>query len=1819
MPEKDAPAAETSPKDGGASCIEGGCPCSENGQCESGYCLDDAGTGACAFKCAGGCPSGTSCKTVAAGADTVEVCMPKFPRICDPCQKDSDCQGGAAGTAALCVDYGDGQNSPGKFCGGACDDKSPCPVGYACAQVKNSAGALVKQCKREDLTCACSPRAVKLGLATSCSSSNAFGTCSGQRFCDGSGLSPCGAAPAKAELCDGADNDCDAQTDESACDDKNPCTTDACDPINKKCTNTPSTASCDDGSVCTSKDSCKEGVCTGTVKNCDDGEACTEDSCDSKTGCKNEVLTGPCATDNPCEAGAQCKDGICQGAKPKVCNDSNPCTADSCLDGKCLYKQLQVPCDDGNVCTTADVCETGTCLGKGKVCADNNPCTEDTCNPSVSGGCQFAPVGASCDDRNACTTKDFCVNGTCAGSDNKCSDGKPCTLDSCDPSKGCVNSPVSGACDDGNPCTASDTCNATTGACTPGTAAKCDDGNGCTTDACDPSKGCVYSPAIASCDDGDACTQGDACKDGKCTGGTNKCGCQSDTDCAGQGGNLCLGKLKCDKAALPYQCKPDPLSAIACNTASDTDCKKTTCDPANGQCVAKTVNESGLCSDGNACTIGDTCTQGVCKAQGNKSCEDNNACTDDSCVPTGTNGGCQFANNTAACNDGDACTKTDSCSGGQCKGLAGAGCCGVNSDCDDKNPCMVDTCDAKSGACKHDAVAANGQTCPGDGSGCTVGDVCQAGQCLPGKAADCTASADACNDAVCTSTGGTTYQCTKKAKANNTVCDDGKFCTTGEACQSGTCSGGKVLDCAASGCTTGVCDEAAKGCKGTPKTDGSTCDADGSGCTKDDQCVAGKCVAGVKVDCSNPFDICNDIACSSTGAVSYQCKPTPKAKGAPCEDGKFCTEGDGCDGAGKCLAGGPTDCSSATNACNDATCDEASKSCAPKAKADGAPCNDGDTCTATDTCKAGQCVGSNNACGDFKISMGKSVGVTAAIAKTPALVDMGAGRFRAAWGNTDSLVALRSYRGDWSREYTEQTYPTPFAKIVSVVLFPSGAAGINDLLTGATDADSGSCYTNYYNSCTTPNGCNTGSYADCGTGSCYKYRYNSKYDLSWQRYDTLDALSGGKTTFAATTNSCSKSDVSTAVLNSFVGAGGTDGKRLIAYNYAGTVTRRLISATGAAIKELGTENGAKNYDVAIGSDGTSIFVWDDGAEIWAQMYYSDGSTNGNKFQVNTKTLGVQSLPRVAYQPSGRYIVAWNTDQGAGDVAVQVFKPDPGSFLGQETTVNTTAGGIQAGARIGVSCVFAFNAAACATKGLPYVNAIDCGDTSLALAAAVGGVTWALDATPGVPGKLSGSCSLNFNNGTNYVPTGGLTPSGTATTAFVLDASPATKVVVAFLSYNGGDPNEGSNSYDIRYVEASVDGFKTVAWQKQLNQSVAKGAWVHEAFDASALAGKKFQLRFRFEGGDSTANAGPGWFIENVQVYAGNVLTPTATVPAVEPFAAGNANGWRLSAATNGVAWAIDAAPAAPGKLEGDASLNFNNGTNFNGGTVNGTALSPIIDLSAFAAGTKLSAVWRTWFDTETGGTFDQRYVEISSDGGQTFATTLQLLSNTGNKGWIFESLDLTAYAGKRIQLRFRFESIDGVSNDGTGWFVDALNVAAAPVPTFADGIVCSDTTKWTLANSQTGTVWAIDGLPAPPAFASGDCSLNFNNNTAFTCVTGGAKVAGTATSAAFTLAAAPAGLKAYVSYSVFLDTENGISFDLLKAEISDHGFATAANLSVLTPKTALGSWATYKVDVTALAAAGKPVQIRFWFDSVDCLGNSGKGVFVDDVRVEYGP
>jgi hypothetical protein len=77
----------------------------------------------------------------------------------------------------------------------------------------------------------------------------------------------------------------------------------------------------------------------------------------------------------------------------------------------------------------------------------------------------------------------------CAGgAPASCNDGNECTTDGCNPSTGCQFTPVSGACDDDNSCTQGDTCAA--GECS-GTPLPCEDDDPCTVDNCVPGAGCV--------------------------------------------------------------------------------------------------------------------------------------------------------------------------------------------------------------------------------------------------------------------------------------------------------------------------------------------------------------------------------------------------------------------------------------------------------------------------------------------------------------------------------------------------------------------------------------------------------------------------------------------------------------------------------------------------------------------------------------------------------------------------------------------------------------------------------------------------------------------------------------------------------------------------------------------------------------------------------------------------------------------------------------------------------------------------------------------------------------------------------------------------------------------------------------------------------------------------------------------------------------------------------------------------------------------------------------------------------------------------------
>ena len=268
---------------------------------------------------------------------------------------------------------------------------------------------------------------------------------------------------------------------------------------------------CDDGSVCTKNDYCKGGKClAGTNDGCDDGKQCTQDNCDAKTGkCSWSGKTGKCDDGDLCTTGDECKAGKCVSGKASACDDKNVCTTDSCdaKTGKCVYTNNSGKCSDGNACTEPDGCVGGKCLGAAKLCSDGDPCTADSCDKAK--GCVFTKI-SDCKG--------------CKGNAD-CDDGNACTDNTCDAKTGkCVSKNNKASCDNGDPCTYGDTCDGA-GKCVTGKNSACDDDNPCTTDTCDKTKGCVNAPAKdgTTCTDGKACTTGDACKAGKCTPAKDDC------------------------------------------------------------------------------------------------------------------------------------------------------------------------------------------------------------------------------------------------------------------------------------------------------------------------------------------------------------------------------------------------------------------------------------------------------------------------------------------------------------------------------------------------------------------------------------------------------------------------------------------------------------------------------------------------------------------------------------------------------------------------------------------------------------------------------------------------------------------------------------------------------------------------------------------------------------------------------------------------------------------------------------------------------------------------------------------------------------------------------------------------------------------------------------------------------------------------------------------------------------------------------------------------------------------------------------------------
>lgn len=112
----------------------------------------------------------------------------------------------------------------------------------------------------------------------------------------------------------------------------------------------------------------------------------------------------PCELRDACAGGGACDDGVCRGVEPIICApEHDQCETPAVCDptsGTCLapgFAEYRADCDDGNACTQRDWCIDGVCEpGYDEVlgCDDFDRCTEDFCDADV--GCRHAPIGGGC-------------------------------------------------------------------------------------------------------------------------------------------------------------------------------------------------------------------------------------------------------------------------------------------------------------------------------------------------------------------------------------------------------------------------------------------------------------------------------------------------------------------------------------------------------------------------------------------------------------------------------------------------------------------------------------------------------------------------------------------------------------------------------------------------------------------------------------------------------------------------------------------------------------------------------------------------------------------------------------------------------------------------------------------------------------------------------------------------------------------------------------------------------------------------------------------------------------------------------------------------------------------------------------------------------------------------------------------------------------------------------------------------------------------------------------------------------------------------------
>ncbi len=310
------------------------------------------------------------------------------------------------------------------------------------------------------------------------------------------------------------------------------------------------------------------------------------------------------------------------------------------------------------------------------------------------------------------------------------------------------------------------------------------------------------------------------------------------------------------------------------------------------------------------------------------------------------------------------------------------------SDCNDHNPCSIDTCE--NDVCIHTLDTSKDQfgSCETDGHSCTIGKCIESDdqiQCFEQSREFISGELGCMDDEQCTADSCIEFPLNRgqKTEENGTVIPNNRY-----ECVQEITSG---ILCAADGCLSGFCQQSGTGmdpqnpfvveCVANAEAP-ANCPATGNPCTvnvcdavegcieenlpAETSCDARKCVInglcdGLGACLGTPVD--PEIACGASPAtcLSYACDNElgcvlnqPANEGLACSNGDPCVINETC-AQGLCANGSAFICPDDNNVCTTNTCKAGSGCIYPPSPV--VACDDGNNCTNNDTCNNGACQG----------------------------------------------------------------------------------------------------------------------------------------------------------------------------------------------------------------------------------------------------------------------------------------------------------------------------------------------------------------------------------------------------------------------------------------------------------------------------------------------------------------------------------------------------------------------------------------------------------------------------------------------------------------------------------------------------------------------------------------------------------------------------------------------------------------------------------------------------------------------------------------------